>query len=230
MNNNNLDIQQAMSDIALIRQVLHKTEQEQVDSKLVGITLDANMLLQGIAFLGAFILCLVEVFSNNSMTQTLILGSQIHELNIFGIGFMGATLAGLLIGLYFILWRAAKHNGEEINAYITRNFKHMKNMSFISDLLMKFIALSLVLLAGKPEWIAPLLTAFTGDYLLQNRFFTLPTKVSAVLGIACIGVALTLFFTGNSSLVIPLAILSAISGVSLARLVMRYKTLEAPSE
>jgi hypothetical protein len=95
---------------------------------------------------------------------------------------------------------------------------------------MKFIALSLVLLAGKPEWIALLLTAFTGDYLLQNRFFTLPTKVSAALGIACIGVALTLFFTGNSSLVIPLAILSAISGVSLARLVMIYKTLEAPSE
>jgi len=62
-----------------------------------------------------------------------------------------------------------------MNAYIVRNFIYIKNLSLISDLLMKFIALSLAILAGKPEWIAPLLAAFTGDYLLQNRFFTLPT-------------------------------------------------------
>jgi hypothetical protein len=229
-NDDNIDIQQAITDIAIIRQVLNKAEQDQIDSKLVGITLDANLILQAGAFLCALSLCLVEVFSGNTMTHTLMTGSEFRELRIFGIGFMGFILLGLLIPLYFILWRAAQHNGEDVSAYIARNFKYVKNLSLVSDLLMKFIAIALILLAGKPEWVSPLLAAFTGDYLLQNRFFTLPTKLSVALGLACIAVAFSLFFTGQFALILPLAIFTTITGISTARLILKYKKLETAAE
>jgi len=230
MSTNNIDIQQAITDISLIRQVLNKSEQVQIDSKLVGITLKANLFIQIGIFSFALILCVAELSSSYSMTQVLMSASQSEELQIFGIGAMAFILTGLLIPLYFIIWRAAKHNGEQINAYIIRNFKYLNNLSFVSDLLMKFIAISLVLLAGKPEWIAPLLTAFTGDYLLQNRFFTLPSKIAALFGLSCIILAFALFITNQHGLMLPLIVFSAITGISASRLLIKHKKLQSNAE
>ncbi len=230
MSTNNIDIQQAITDISLIRQVLNKSEQEQIDSKLVGITLKTNLLLQIGAFSLGLVLCIVELTSSYSITQVLISTTLSEGLQIFGIGMMAFILVGLLIPLYFIIWRAAKHNGEQINAYIIRNFKYLNNMSFVSDLLMKFITISLVLLAGKPEWIAPLLTAFTGDYLLQNRFFTLPSKISAFFGVTCIALAFVQFFTSQYALLLPLLVFSAMTGLSASRLLLKQKKLQAIAE
>lgn len=117
------------------------------------------------------------------MTKTLMISNQPEAIKLYGIGFMGALLIGLLIPLYFVIWRAAKHNNEDVISYTARNFKYLKNLSFFSDLLMKFFGIALIVLADKPEWIAPLLIAYIGDYLLQQRFFTLPFKASAVLGL-----------------------------------------------
>ena len=84
---------------------------------------------------------------------------------------------------------------------------------------MKFVAVALVLLAGQSQWVAPLLIAFTGDYLLQGRLFTLPTKVAAALGIVCIGGALLQFLSYSDSLLVPLAVFSVISAFSVGRLI-----------
>ncbi|MEN8132363.1 MAG: hypothetical protein ABFS45_19730 [Pseudomonadota bacterium] len=229
-NTQDIDIQKAITDIAIIRQVLNNAEQDQIDSKLVGITLDANLLLQSIAFVCALALCIMEIVTGGTMTVTLMSGGQFDEMRKFGIVFMGAILVGLLIPLYFVIWRAARHNGEDISSYVSRNFKYLKNLSFISDLLMKFFGIALILLADKPEWVAPLLAAFTGDYLLQNRFFTLSTKVSAVLGMVCIAVAIYLFVTSLYALIVPLAIFTAITGVSTSRLIIKYKQQETAAE
>jgi len=102
-----------------------------------------------VAFASAVLLVLLEVMSGHSITHTLTTGSQIDEFRRFGIGIMGFILVGLLITLYFVLWRAAIHNGENIGAYITRNFRYVRNLSLISDLLMKFITLALLLLANR---------------------------------------------------------------------------------
>lgn len=223
MNSNNFDVHKALADISLIRRALDHADQDQIDTRLVGVTLDANLLLQSAAFLAALALCMTEIFSGNSVTQTLMMSSEVDELRHFGIGFMAAILIGLLVALYFILWRAALHNNESMGAYITRNFKYVKNLSLISDLLMKFITISLLLLAGKAEWVAPVLMAFTGDYLLQGRFFTLPTKTSVVLGIGCLVAAFAQFIIGSHALLFPLLVFSFIAGVSTARLAVRYR-------
>jgi hypothetical protein len=223
MDDAKLDVQKALNDIAIIRGVLDKASRDSSDSKLVGETLDANLLLQTIAFIATLALCLVEAFSGNSMTGTLISTRHFVELQTFGIGFMGFILAGLLITLYFILWRAARNSGEELNTYIGRNFRYIKNLSLMSDLLMKFITIALLLFAGKAEWIAPVLLVFTGDYLLQGRFFTFPTKASVVLGLACVAAGFAQFVLGVPSLFFPLATFALLAGMSAARLAIRYK-------
>jgi len=230
MNDTKFDIQKALTDIALIRRTLNQADQEQIDAKLVGVTLDANIILQALAFVSALTLFMVEIVSNNTIMQTLMATGQLDELRQFGIGLIGFTLVGLFITLYFVLWRAALHNGECMQSYITRNFKYVKNLSLISDVLMKFITISLLLLAGKAEWIAPVLMAFTGDYLLQGRFFTLPTKTSAVIGIGCLAAAFAQFVSNSHTLLLPLGVFSLIAGISLARLTIRYqkqKTISA---
>jgi hypothetical protein len=230
MSTANLDIQKALADIALIRRTLDQSEQDQLDSRLVGVTLEANLLLQAVAFASALLLLVLEALSGNSITHTLMTGGQVDEFRRFGIGMMGFILVGLLVTMYFVLWRAAIHNGENIGAYITRNFRYVKNLSLISDLLMKFVTLALLLLANKAEWIAPVLLAFTGDYLLQGRFFTFPTKASVLLGLACIAAGLVQFFSHSPSLLIPLAAFALIAGLSTGRLYIRQqqqKTLDA---
>ena len=225
--NNQKNIQKALDDIAIIKQTLKEKKQENVDYQLNGITLSVNVIIQGGAFVFALLLLIYELISNGTMSTVMMIEGTVAELRNFAIGFVGFTLVGLLVPLYFILWRAAKHNGEDMNAYIVRNFIYIKNLSLVSDLLMKFIALSLAILAGKPEWIAPLLAAFTGDYLLQNRFFTLPTKLSSILGIICIAIGFWLFFANIYTLYIPLLIFTTVAGISVIRLFYRYKVIQS---
>lgn len=227
MSRADFDVQKALADIALIRRTLDQSEQDPLDARLVGVTLEANLVLQAVAFVSALLLVALEILSGNAITHTLMTGGQIDEFRRFGIGMMGFILVGLLVTLYFVLWRAALHNGENVSAYIARNFRYVKNLSLISDLLMKFITLALLLLANKPEWVAPVLLAFTGDYLLQGRFFTFPTKTAVVLGVACVVAGLAQFFSQNPSLLIPLAAFALIAGLSTARLALRQQQQKA---
>ena len=222
MKDDPLDVRQAIADVALLRRVLHQIEQKRTDQEsagLFGTTLNANMLLQGGALCIALALAIVEIFSDNVISRAMILGNESLDLRLAGIGIVALMLLGMVTALYFVLWRAARHNGEEFGAYIARNFRYARHVSYLSDLLMKFVAVALVLLAGKSQWVAPLLMAFTGDYLLQGRLFTLPTKTAMALGVVCIGGALLQFLSHSDSLLIPLAVFSVISAFSIGRLI-----------
>jgi len=226
MKDDPLDVRQAIADVALLRRVLHQIEQKRTDQEsagLFGTTLNANMLLQGGALCIALALAIVEIFSDNVISRAMILGNESLDLRLAGIGIVALMLLGMITALYFVLWRAARHNGEEFGAYIARNFRYARHVSYLSDLLMKFVAVALVLLAGQSQWVAPLLMAFTGDYLLQGRLFTLPTKAAVALGVVCIGGALLQFLSHSDSLLIPLAVFSVISAFSVGRLIYLYQ-------
>ena len=226
MKDDPLDVRQAIADVALLRRVLHQIEQKRTDQEsagLFGTTLNANMLLQGGALCVALVLAIIEIFSDNAISRAMILGNESLDLRLAGIGIVALMLLGMITALYFVLWRAARHNGEEFGAYIARNFRYARHVSYLSDLLMKFVAVALVLLAGQSQWVAPLLMAFTGDYLLQGRLFTLPTKAAVALGVVCIGGALLQFLSHSDSLLIPLAVFSVISAFSVGRLLYLYQ-------
>ncbi len=223
-----LNVRKAIADVELIRRVLDQVDQAQSRpaapaAGLFGVTLTANIILQSLALTGTGVLLLVEALGDGFLTRTLMLGRQSPDLSLIGIGLMGGILVGLVILLYFVIWRAARHNGEEFNAYIVRNFRYARLLSYLSDLLMKFTAVALVLLAGHPEWVPPLLLVFTGDYLVQGRLFTLPTRTAVLLGALCIGTGLFQFVAGLESLIPPLAAFSAIASVSIGRLIRLHR-------
>ena len=223
----NIELQNALSDVEVIKQIINREEK---DGRLVGITLKSNIVLLAAASFLSATLCIIEIISKGSMTITLLAAPHSSELKYFGIGFMALILITLTALLYFILWRAAKHNNEEYKDYIARNFIYFKSTSLMSDLLMKFIAIALLVLANKPEWIALMLTAFIGDYLLQGRFFTLPNKTSMVLGLICFSITLAMFIKTNANLLIPLAVFSVVSISSLVRLLAKQQQLANPTE
>ena len=73
--------------------------------------------------------------------------------------------------------------------------------------------------AGRPEWIPPLLLAFTGDYLVQGRLFTLPTRLAVLLGTLCIATGLYQFLAQIETLLMPLGIFTLVALISLGRLI-----------
>ena len=79
------------------------------------------------------------------------------------------------------------------------------------------------MLAGHPEWIPPLLLAFTGDYLVQGRLFTLPTKSAVILGVICIGTGLYQFLTDLQTLLLPLIVFTAVAMISTGRLIRLHR-------
>ena len=214
-----LSVRKAIADVELIRRVLDQADHKTAKAGLFGVTLTANIVLQGLALTGAILLVAIELFSGGGLTRLLMLGGQSPELRLVGIGVIASILAGLVILLYFVIWRAARHSGEEFNSYVVRNFRYARLLSYLSDLMMKFGAIALVLLAGHPEWIAPLLLAFTGDYLVQGRLFTLPTRVAVILGAICVGAGVLQFIVGLEQLLVPLIVFSVIACISTGRLI-----------
>jgi hypothetical protein len=80
------------------------------------------------------------------------------------------------------------------------------------------------MLAGHPDWIPPLLLAFTGDYLVQGRLFTLPTRSAVILGAICIAIGLCQFLAGIQTLLLPLAVFTAVAAISTGRLIRLNRT------
>ena len=227
MKDDPIDVRQAIADVALLRRVLNQIEQRDTDqtpSQLFGTTVNTNVLLQGGALLSALALGCVELFSKGVVFRSLVLEKGSADLRLIGIGIVAAILVGIVTALYFVLWRAAQQRGEEFGAYIKRNFRYARHVSYLSDILMKFFAVALLLLAGQSQWIAPLLMAFTGDYLLQGRLFTLPVKLATILGAVCIAGGIAQFVLESNSLLIPLAVFSAISALSIGRLIKLQQT------
>ena len=222
-----LDVRKAIADVELIRRVLDQAEKSDSPAQTVGlfgVTLTANIILQSIALAGAVLLLIIELLTHGGITELLMLGATLPDIRLLGIGLMAGILIGLVILLYFVIWRAARNSREEFNAYIVRNFRYARLLSYLSDLLLKFAAVALVMLAGHPDWIPPLLLAFTGDYLVQGRLFTLPTRSAVILGAICIAIGLCQFLAGIQTLLVPLTVFTVVAALSTGRLMRLHRT------
>jgi hypothetical protein len=221
-----LNVRKAIADVELIRRVLDQAEKSESPAQTVGlfgVTLTANIVLQSIALVGAALLLTIELVTHGAITDLLMLGATLPDIRLLGIGLMAGILIGLVILLYLVIWRAARNSREEFNAYIVRNFRYARLLSYLSDLLLKFAAVALVMLAGHPDWIPPLLLAFTGDYLVQGRLFTLPTRSAVTLGAICIAIGLCQFLAGIQTLLLPLTVFTAVAAISTGRLMRLHR-------
>ncbi|OUU56202.1 MAG: hypothetical protein CBC21_08290, partial [Proteobacteria bacterium TMED61] len=124
-----LNVRKAIADVELIRRVLDQAEKSDSPAQTVGlfgVTLTANIILQSIALAGVVLLLIIELLTHGGITELLMLGATLPDIRLLGIGLMAGILIGLVILLYFIIWRAARNNREEFNAYIVRNFRYAR--------------------------------------------------------------------------------------------------------
>ena len=145
------------------------------------------------------------------MTQIMMMSTRDPELGFLGLGQVALTGVALVMCLYFLTWRGAHHAEQGFADYVARNFHYLRNLSFVSDLLVKFVPLSLLVLAGQPQLVAPLLALYIAGSLVQVRFFSIPTRMSLVFAAISFVVAASQYLAHSVQLLWPLVHFSAVT-------------------
>ena len=206
---NDRDVLQAVRELAEIRRAVEKNR----NSPPKRGRAQAAMLVTGLLVASALLIWeLTRVFGP---TQFLIETHFREKLRYLAIFDMGVCLAILLSGLSFLFLLERRSEQETFEAYLARSFSFLNLIAFLSDLFVKFATVSLIILAGRPDWVAPLLLVFLGDYLIQGRFFVFPIRLAYLLGMVAIGLGVLQCLLWYGSLVLPLAVFIGLSACSL---------------
>ncbi|HQH27936.1 MAG TPA: hypothetical protein PLP17_11115 [Oligoflexia bacterium] len=164
------------------------------------------------------LLILADCFLRIGPTQFLIQTHFHFPLRFSAIGIIGLLLIFLCGVLYAALAVMAKREGEALEDYLARNLPYLMTIPFLSDLSVKFAAVSLLILAGRPDWVAPMFLIFIGDYLLQGRFFVLPLRLAWILGAASLIVGVLQCLLWYGTLLLPFGVFVSLSFLSLLHL------------
>ena len=169
-------MQQAIADLNAIRSAIERVESDS------GFTPNfLHTYLYSLGILTSLGLLLLEAFHIWPITASLYATHYSWTLRFMAIACMGTVLGIIIIAFFGISHRQARQDGQSLKDFNARYFSSISSISFLSDLFVKFIALTVAVLSGRGDWVAPLLVIFTGDYLLQGRFFLVQAKI----GTAC---------------------------------------------
>lgn len=197
-------IQTAIRDISEIKRLIDRAEQHGSSGKKLILHSGTHCLLYVISFVLAGLLLGAELMKFPTPSDWLIVTHYDEHVRYMGIAIIAALLLFVLALCYFIVWRAARKVDESFESYAARNFSYLRQISFLCDLLVKFCVLALIIMARRPDWVAPLLLLFTGDYLIQGRFFILPIRWGLVLGAVALLLGITQALLLSGSLLYPL--------------------------
>lgn len=220
------DMQRAIRDLAEIRRAIERAErQPDMPISISGLRAQRFVHLAGIVILAVMIV--IEYHLNPGRFDSLIRTYRSTQVRYLFVCSLAAMLAAMACGLYLVVWHEARKAGETFEAWVARNFRYLSSLSFLSDLFVKFSSLALMILARRPDWVAPLLAIFTGDYLIQGRFFLLPVRMSLLLGFLCVafGTVQCLFLPG--SLLYPFAIVLVVLVLSYLNLLRLASSRES---
>ena len=229
------NFQEALRDLSTIRRIMRHVASTAGGLRLGVAAIDAAVTIHAIALVFAVAFLIHDLglypFSGPPLGVTALLTLSVDHLflRVFLIGAAAILLFMLSVGLYIILWSAARKDSEEISDYVIRNFASFSALSFLSDLSIKFSAIAIAVAAKRPEWVSPLLLLFTADYLFQGRFFSLPFKLSLALGALTTIIGATQLFRGNPSLSAALSVFVAITIISMGYLIRRKKSVTQAS-
>lgn len=205
------EIQQAVADLAMIRRAIDGAQ----TAEGTRLGLDANLIIQTLALALAAGLCIVELALDHLLSRALMVTAWAAQWKAIVLADTAILLLLLVMIAYFIVWRAARRSERDFSAFVARNVSYLRNMSLVSDLLIKFAVLCLLVLASKPQWVPPLLCLFVGDYLIQGKLFSLPLRASLLLGLGCVGAGAGLFFGEQWLLLWPLLLFVVVDALSL---------------
>lgn len=215
MTTDNLSLEQAINDLSTIKRAI------EVSAHKDGVPKDVSALSVGRvthvfgATIGGIIL-VYELFAETSLTQIMMLAKNDTQIGITGVSLVATVLPVLIMCLYFIIWRESQSEGDTFQLYVNRNFRYLKNLGFVSDVVCKFIPLSLLAIVGGVQWIAPLLILYLADFLIGGKYFIMPVRTGLIAGVVCVLASVSQWLLGETSLVLPLIVFTLLSLISIA--------------
>jgi|GEM_PF-5471872 len=226
------NLESALKDISSIRQIMRRvsttrgTPLSSVGSTNVALFIHVMALILSCALLVQELG--LSPFSGGEVSPSHVLQYSVasHLLRVILIGSIGVFLVTLCVGLYAILWTVARREQEELSVYVARNFRSLSALAFLSDLLIKFSGVTIIIASGHPEWLSPFLLLCIADYLFQGRFFYIPVRVSFAAALVSLVVAGGQLYT-NSALLFPAMLAFVVAtAVSLLTVISTKQSLE----
>jgi len=218
--------QQALSDLQILKQAITQSRNK---LPLTLDSVDTHLMLNIAAFtvaasVGVGVLVWPEINDDLRMLGTA------SDARLPALGIVGGGLLALLTVAYGYIAVRARKEKIAFADFSDKYFAYFKNLSALSDIAVKFFATALVILAGKPEWIAPLFIMFIGDLVFQGRLLVLSPKASIGLGITSFAVAITTFMLGISTLLAPACVAAGVAAVSLINITIFRNKLTSVRE
>ena len=220
------DLRQAMDDLRMIRRAVELTSGESAKTSKRAVS---PIIFLHVALLAAVLVLFFGEAASGATTGALLASAtdvQLRTLGLLNLFWLTICFAVLF---YAIAWFGARAEDEDFTVYLAKNFSYLKNLSQLSDLAVKFSAIALVIVAAHPQFVAPLLTLFLGDYLFSGRLFVLPPKLAIISGAVCFCAAIAQFICRSPSAIYPLGFAAALLCVSLLQLTAKYKRAETPA-
>lgn len=212
-------VQPSIQDLVLVQKLLANVENNKFSAPLGSRAVRISLFFQ----FALFVFSILLMCDSNSITEVVIDAAHDTEMAMLGLGSVLVLLAMILICFYYLVWNASAENGQTLSDFIEVNFRYLKNLSLVSDLLLKFFIAGLFVLNGQGQVIPVLCVLFIADYLIQGRYFSLPLKSSLMTGIICVIAAAAAYLLKWNNFFIPLGIFAIVSLASIAYLFKTFK-------
>ena len=178
-----------------------------------------NVIINLIGLLFSGYILFVDVNDPNIINNVLYSANNSQE---FGLNLIFFILSLLLLGLLFsgyFLWKKSKLKNTNLNEYINAAIPYMRIETFLSDLIIKFLILSVFIASRNSQLLGAVFVIFIVDYLLRNSYFALTKSIRLISAAILVFISAKLIISNSSNLTLPLIIFITLNIASLARLV-----------
>jgi len=208
---NNREINEALGDIEAIRQIIDRKVSP--SGLRIEASVTALLLVVSLLFLA------IEVISGGAITRDFLASAHDEELRYKGLLSLVTALAILVFGIYWLAWRRSREAQQSLKRLLNKQLPGLRLESFLSDLVLKFAILSLLVLIRRPDLVNVALLVYSADYVLQGRFFRIPDVLRFSLGVGLYILGAVSFIKGWAALSLSLGAFAVVCTASICFLI-----------
>lgn len=209
LDSSNISKEKALEDLNFVSDIIKQFEVSRLEKNVPA--LKAQLCIDLFLLITCAGILFVEWVTKGMITRDFYYSVQDSEFRKTGLINLGIITALGLASIYLLTWISWKKTSLSFSKFLEKNFNYLKRLNIGVDFCTKFIALSLVIAAGKIEYVAPLLLIFQFDILLQGKIFNFSFKQGSLLGLSALGIALWMLSANEASMMFPLAFFFAIA-------------------
>lgn len=194
----------ALADLNYIREIVESDSNStnQVNTIKIEVKMLLFLLICDLIFLGYDLV-------DHTISSSLLATTNSLDLQMIVIGQLFITLTVLIGVIYGFVYLRSQSLQSQFSKTIKRYFSFLHLSHFCSDLVLKFLIMTTLILLNHPEVLVSLFMAYLADYMIQGRFFRMPRVVQLICGTTAYSMAIY-FFIYNITSLIPVFVGAAI--------------------